>query len=198
MISPPTSVPLLVEYGEYATACTDTYLAATTADGGQVARIYARWNITRADGQGNPAEFVRWLATLLPELVRHPSTDGAPGQCWEGHTANYDTFLNDEIGWSLFVIADLCYVGITHGPYSATAQIYELTIDAESFLYAQTHGQLWCASTPRHGYDSDDTVHWHATHAATTFALDALPRNDEDKPLCPACQAPIREGQLHL
>jgi len=192
------SVPLQVEYGEYAAASTEDYLSATTADGSQVARIYARWNTLRADGHGHPAEFVRWLATLLPDLVRHPAADSAPARCWQGHTANYDTLLSDDIGWCLFVIADVCYVGITHGIYSAAGQVYELAADAESFLYAQTHGQLWCAGTPPHGYDTDDAVHWRTADGATTFTLDTLPRNDADEPLCPACNAPIRDGQLHL
>ena len=196
MTATPHTAPLTVEYGEYAAATTEEYLAITTADGGQVARLYGRWNTQRAGGQGQPAQFVHWLATLLPDLVSHPAADGAPGGCCEGHTANYDTFLSDEIGWCLFVVADVCYVGITHGIHRSAAEIHELTVDPESFLYAQTHGQVWCAGTPRHGYHTDDTVHWRTADGTTTFTLDALPRTDDDEPRCPACQAPIRDGQL--
>jgi len=98
MPATPTFVPLSIEYGQYAAATTDDYLALTTTDGGQLARIYARWDAVRAGGQGHPAGFAEWLATVLPHLVRHPAEDDSARPCRAGHTADYDTLLDAEIG----------------------------------------------------------------------------------------------------
>lgn len=202
---------LEIEYGEYAVADARTYVTERTTTDDQTAmldRLFVRWEAHRANyGIGYLPAFIAWLGTLGFELTGYLAGDTV----WSGHTTNCgDTLLNDDFGWTYVHIGD-------HGPFVAIEWDNGLGVHCTPTFYRDkgeecffdwSRGRLWCASTDRHAFDTEDAVWWtpvtnEKTPSGPRFKLYDLPRHiDRDGeesgyPACPTCGDPIQTGATY-